>query len=72
MASYKATVKIEREGELTLQSLPFHSGEKVQVTVESSVGELAAQDRFPLRGTPYRYDAPFEPAVSFEDWNAHK
>ena len=52
MASYKATIKIEKEGELALHSLPFHSGEKVQVTVESPAGELAAQDRFPLRGTP--------------------
>ena len=72
MASYKATMKMEKEGELTLHSLPFHSGEKVQVTVESSAGDLAAQGRFPLRGTPYRYDDPFAPAVSAEDWDAHR
>jgi len=72
MASYKATIKMEKEGEFALHSLPFHSGEKVQVTVESSVTDLSAQDRFPLRGTPYRYDDPFGPAVSVEDWDAHK
>lgn len=72
MASYKATVKIEKEGELNLHSLPFRSGEKVQVTVESAALDLNLQNRFPLRGTPYRYDDPFGPAVSVEDWEAHR
>ena len=27
--------------------------------------------RFPLRGLAYRYDAPFEPAISDEDWTAN-
>jgi hypothetical protein len=72
MASFNAIVKMEREGELTLHSLPFHSGEQVQVTVEPASSESPGLDRFPLRGTPYRYDDPFEPAVSVEDWNAHR
>ena len=28
-------------------------------------------ERFPLRGLAYRYDAPFDPAVSEEDWTAN-
>lgn len=27
---------------------------------------------YPLQGQPYRYDDPFEPAVSIEDWEALK
>ncbi|MCA9437558.1 MAG: hypothetical protein H6751_14965 [Candidatus Omnitrophica bacterium] len=72
MASYKATVKIEREGELTLHSIPFHPGEEVQVTVETKRAVPANEDRFPLRGSPYRFDNPFEPAISPEDWDALK
>ena len=27
--------------------------------------------RFPLRGLAYRYDAPFEPAISEKEWAAN-
>ncbi len=27
--------------------------------------------RFPLRGLAYRYDAPFEPAISEREWSAN-
>ena len=67
MVSYKATVEIEKGGELTLHSLPFHSGERVRVAIESAATGLTTEVRFPLRRTPYRYDAPFEAAENFDE-----
>ena len=40
------------------------------VRVELAKPENRPKDRTPLRGTPYRYDNPFEPAVPSEEWDA--
>jgi len=72
MASYRATLTVKSDGELTLKHLPFRTGEEVRVTVEAASPQQLPQDRFPLRGTPYRYDDPFEPAAGIEDWESGK
>ena len=36
-------------------------------------GDLSnGQRQFPMRGRPYHYSDPFEPAVSPADWNAQQ
>lgn len=39
---------------------------KIQLLPMAADGQLAR----PLRGTTYRYDAPFEPAEAAEAWDA--
>lgn len=56
---------------LTLKDLPFSAGTALEVTVREKqvVGESGDErERYPLWGTVYRYDDPFEPAVPIEDW----
>ena len=72
MASYKTTARIERDGELNLHSIPFHSGDQVDITLVFAEDIDQAGERFPLRRTSYRYDFPFEPVVGAQDWDAHK
>lgn len=70
MSPFKTRLIIEKDGELNLHRIPFHTGEWVSVTVEPLVEGSSPSDRFPLRGSPYRLDNPFDPAVDPGDWEA--
>ncbi len=58
-------------GTILIEDLPFDVGEKVNVTIVKSEQRKAA-NRYPLRGTPYRYDNPFGSAAPIEDWEVLK
>ena len=72
MQMYQQEVTLTEDGRLTVESLPFHAGERVQVFVLTVGSELPAElrSRYPLWGTVLRYDDPTEPAVPPEDWEA--
>jgi hypothetical protein len=61
--------KLEKDGTLTLEDVPFHAGEVVQVTITPKPDTAAVNSRQRLRGTPVSYLAPFEP-VAAEDWES--
>jgi hypothetical protein len=42
----------------------------IVLPVSASEGEAAG--RYPLRGLTYRFDDPFEPATSPDDWEANR
>ncbi|HIJ64446.1 MAG TPA: hypothetical protein HPP77_00740 [Candidatus Hydrogenedentes bacterium] len=44
--------------------------EGTEVVVEPLESAAAAEGSTPFRGTTYRFDAPFAPAVPPEDWDA--
>lgn len=67
---YRAETTVSSDGTLTIVGLPFRAGDKVQVVV-SDKRELTGSERYPLRGKPIRYVAPFE-SVSEHDWEASK
>lgn len=70
MEAYRTEATVAQDGTLTLESLPFHAGERVEVIVLASTATKLNDDRYPLRGlTPYRYDRPTDP-VGDEDWEA--
>ena len=69
MASFRATVKVQQDGKLNLDSIPFREGENVLVKLES-VPPRIAEDRFPLRRSSYQYVHPFEPAIDAGEWDA--
>jgi len=54
---------------LTLRGVPFRAGERVQVIILSHCPEREGAKRYPLRGQPVRYTAPFD-SVAENDWNA--
>lgn len=74
MNAYKQSVTLNEHGKLVLNGLPFHAGETVEVII---LEQSKTQNNFqsssfesPLQGTVIRYDKPFEPAVSPEEWEA--
>ncbi|MEC4812267.1 MAG: hypothetical protein SAK29_03160 [Scytonema sp. PMC 1069.18] len=76
MNAHKMEVVLTEDGMLTLQGLPFHAGETVEVIIlEAKTPQHQAVPKpkldthlYPLHNTqPYRYDDPTEP-VALEDW----
>jgi hypothetical protein len=75
MNAHKVEVTLAKNGTLTLEGLPFHAGDAVEVIIlersdkQSRLPMPSATNPYPLQGKqPYRYDDPFEPAVPPEDW----
>jgi hypothetical protein len=66
---FKATVVVDPAGRVLVPAVPFQPGERVEVHVTR---EMSHRDQVSLRGTVIRYDAPFEPAVPPEDWDADR
>ncbi|KAB8317450.1 hypothetical protein SD81_019330 [Tolypothrix campylonemoides VB511288] len=76
MNTHKIETVLTEDGTLTLQGLPFHAGDAVEVIIlqaktpqhQDAVNSQSEKNRYPLRDTqPYRYDDPTEP-VALEDW----
>ncbi|MBF2004346.1 MAG: hypothetical protein IGS49_02420 [Chlorogloeopsis fritschii C42_A2020_084] len=76
MNAYKIEVILTEDGTLTLQGLPFHAGDAVEVIIleaktpqhQAAPKPQSDQNRYPLHDTqPYRYDDPTEP-VALEDY----
>lgn len=59
-----------RDGRIVIDDLPFGNGEKVKVAIEGANRNHNDVDPYSLRGTPYRYDDPFEPVCPPEEWEA--
>jgi hypothetical protein len=67
MLAHRIEATVERDKTLTLENLPFHSGERVEVIVLSRSQEVSQQDPYPLRGTTIQYIDPTEP-IAQNDW----
>ncbi len=70
MNAHKIEVILTEYGTLTLQGLPFHAGEAVEVIILSAktLQNQADKNLYPLHDTqPYQYDDPTE-TVALEDW----
>ena len=61
---------VQPNGRIVIDDLPFDAGKTVEVVVsEGKNGKHDEADSYPLRGkTPYRYDDPFSPLISPDDW----
>lgn len=59
--------KVQQHGRVIVENLPFDEGETVEITIESKTVDGQANP-YPLRGTPYTYNDPFEPIVSADEW----
>jgi hypothetical protein len=76
MNVHKIEVVLTEDGTLTLQGLPFHSGDAVEVIIlearttnhQTAPKPQLDTNLYPLHDTqPYWYDDPTEP-VALEDW----
>ena len=75
MKAYRIETTLTENGTLTLQGLPFQAGEPIEIIVLERQGKPSDSkdsNPYPLRGTVIRYDDPFEPTISPEDWEVLK
>lgn len=71
METLRVEKVIQSNGTIVLDNLPFDEGKKVEIIILKS-GAEKENSLYPLRGTVYKYENPFEPAVSPEDWESAK
>jgi hypothetical protein len=69
MIAHRVETVLEQDGTLTLENLPFHAGEAVEIIILAQPARRQHQNRYPLRGTRVRYDQPTEP-VALDEWDA--
>jgi hypothetical protein len=68
MQAHRIETTIQPGGTLAVQGLPVREGARVEIIV--LVKDEPAHPLYPLRGTPYRFDEPFEPVVPVTEWEA--
>lgn len=67
MLAHRIETRIRQDRTLTLENLPFHSGERVEVIILPQPHRASEQNRSPLCGTIIQYVEPVEP-VAQNDW----
>jgi hypothetical protein len=67
MMAHRIETIVKQDRTLTLENLPFHSGEQVEVIIFSRPRRESQTNRYPLRGTIVQYTDPIEP-VGQDDW----
>mgnify|MGYP003411692980 CR=1 FL=1 len=71
MEAHRIETVVQSNNRVVLENLPFDEGDEVEVIILETKGSRKDENRenpYPLRGTPYRYDDPFSPLFSLEDW----
>ena len=68
MNAHRIETALTENGKLSLQNLPFKKGDEVEIIILDRSSSKTVSNSYPLRGTVIRYDDPFEPAISAEDW----
>ena len=62
---------VKKKGEISIKGLPFRTGEVVEVIIRKQKRTKGTKNPYPLRGTPIRYDDPFE-SIAEQEWEALK
>ena len=59
---------VQPNGQIIIDDLPFDEGEVVEVVVSEAKNSEIKSGSNPLKGSVFKYDDPFKPAVPIEDW----
>lgn len=70
MEAYRIETTLTEDGTVTLKSIPFKAGERVEVLVLPATERATGRGHERLRGLVSRYDDPCEPVTSPDDWEA--
>jgi len=68
MQTYHIETTMTNDGTLTINELPFHSGEKIEIILRRCNHEKQSKEKYPLRGKLIRYDNPYE-SVAENDYD---
>jgi hypothetical protein len=68
MNAHRIETTVNPDGTLLIKDIPFQPGDQVEVIVIERTPPLPPEgkDRYPLRGKPLQYNAPFEPVAEAE------
>ncbi len=66
METYKTKAKVKNNHRIQIENVPFNDGETVEITIDKIKEDNTSA--YPLRGTKYKYEDPFEPAFPPKDW----
>lgn len=69
MNPHRLKTTIREDGKLTLEDIPFHAGDTVEVVIFERPLTQEGNNPYPLRGQPLRYVAPTE-SVAEAEWDA--
>jgi hypothetical protein len=69
MNAHRVEATINQDGTLTINGLPFHAGDEVEVIILERSPKSSGDNSYPLRGQPIQYDAPTE-SVAESEWGA--
>jgi hypothetical protein len=67
MLAHRLEATVSHNRTLTLENLPFHSGEQVEIIILSRSDKVPQQSRNSLQGTVIQYIEPMEP-IDQNDW----
>lgn len=68
MDTHRVAATLNEDGILTLNDLPFHAGDEVEVLIVARQSKSNGQKRYPLRGQTIQYGDPTAP-VAQGDWD---
>lgn len=71
MQAIRIETTIEHDGELTLDNLPIHAGENVEIIILLNPKAPSNRNLYSLHGLPVIYNEPFDP-VAENEWDALK
>ena len=72
MIAHRTETIVQSNGSVTLVNLPFEKGETVEIIILEAKPKTEKENPYPLQGTPYKYEDPFEQATPLEDWEVLK
>ena len=55
MVAHRVETRLQQDGKLTLDNLPFHAGEAVEIIILAAQQPVQATNRYPLRGTVVKW-----------------
>lgn len=68
MQTYRVEAVVSQDGVLAIRGVPFRAGDRVEVIILSQRRKRESGERYPLRGKPVHYIAPFE-SVAESEWD---
>jgi hypothetical protein len=69
--AHRIETTLQEDGRLTVDRLPFPAGQRVEVIIVPRSAAPGTSHPEPLRGTPVRYERPFDP-VAGDEWDAQR
>lgn len=69
MSPHYVEATFEKDGRLTLEDLPFHAGDSVEIIILVRRQGQNGGKSYPLRGKPIKYVQPTEP-VAKDEWDS--